>query len=508
MNKKVTTTLLGLAILSAGMIPANAQRFRPSNLGKLIHGKPGAKGVKRGKIPELFPKITRESLQPITRSAVRAAMRDKKPETSPRLSLDASQMAPIVRSSSMPAAPKNVRALSTFPILSGQEVLIRVDYNVPIEEGKVVDNTRIKETLPTLRYVLEQGGKPVLISHAGRPKGEVNLKYSLRPMFEELQRLLPEYKGYFATDCVGPEAKKVVQQAKNGEFVLLENLRFHPEEEANDPAFAKQLADLVKSTPMFVEEAFGTVHRAHASTVGVSQYLPTVAGFLVEKELSYLNILRNSKEPMAVVFGGSKLGDKIPVINALVENPNVKAMFFGGGIGYTLLKAKGVEVGKSLVDNKNLEVAKEILAKAEANGIEVFLAQDFRLNATGEFIPTAEAQVSDFVPADMESMDIGPKTAALYALELKKYKKIFWNGPMGVFEFPNFANGSFAVAKAMEEAYQAGAMTFIGGGDTPSILTRGGFNPENQTHIFTGGGATLEGIVDGMNLPGLHVLKK
>ncbi|MBR4591903.1 MAG: phosphoglycerate kinase, partial [Elusimicrobiaceae bacterium] len=350
MNKKVTTTLLGLAILSAGMIPVHAQDMK-----RAYNALKGFENIgKTTKIPDIKPIISSKALKA--------------------------------------TATQNIRALSTFPILSGQEVLIRVDYNVPIEDGKVADNNRIKETLETLRYVLSQGGKAVLISHAGRPKGEVNLKYSLRPMFEELQQLLPEYKGYFATDCVGPEAKQVVQQAKNGEFVLLENLRFHPEEEANDPAFAKQLADLVKSTPIFVEEAFGTVHRAHASTVGVAQYLPAMAGFLVEKELAYLNVLRNSEEPMAVVFGGSKLGDKIPVIKALVENPNVKAMFFGGGIGYTLLKAKGVEVGKSLVDDKNLEVAKEILAKAEANGIEVFLAQDFRLNATGEFIPTAKAQ--------------------------------------------------------------------------------------------------------------------
>lgn len=386
--------------------------------------------------------------------------------------------------------------------LKNKKVLVRVDYNVPLKDGKVDNNKRIVATEKTIKFLLENNCRIVLMAHLGRPKGKVAPEFSLAPVAAEVERIFG-VPVHFAKDCVGPEADKVVQAAKNGEIVLLENLRFHPEEEKNDPEFAKQLA---KHGEIFVQEAFGTVHRAHASTSAITQFLPGVAGFLVQKEVEFLGkALENPARPFAAVVGGAKVSDKIMLLNNLMDKVNV--LVIGGGMAYTFLKVQGYEIGKSLFDAEKEAEAKAVLAKAQEKGVKILLPVDHICGK--EFAETTEpVDVDDInIPADLMGLDIGPKTIALFRDELLKCKTIFWNGPMGVFEFPNFAKGSFAVAQAMIDATKAGATTIIGGGDSVNVLKKGKFDQKLLSHVSTGGGASME-FVEGKELPGLVALMK
>ena len=384
--------------------------------------------------------------------------------------------------------------------LKNKKVLVRVDYNVPLKDGKVDNNKRIVATEKTIKHLLDNNCRVVLIAHLGRPKGKVCPEFSLAPVAAEVEKLFG-VPVHFAKDCIGAEAEKVVAETKNGEIALLENLRFHPEEEKNDPEFAKQLA---KHGEVFVQEAFGTVHRAHASTSAVADYLPGCAGFLVQKEVDFLGkALENPARPFAAVIGGAKVSDKILLLNNLLDKVNV--LIIGGGMAYTFLKAKGMEIGKSLVDDTKIDEAKQVMAKAQAKGVKMLMPIDFRVS--NEFSETATATEVDVIPADMESMDIGPKTEKLFTDELLKCKTIFWNGPMGVFEFPNFAKGSIAIANAMIEATKRGAISIIGGGDSVNVLKKGKINQKEFSHVSTGGGASME-FVEGKELPGLVALAK
>ena len=384
--------------------------------------------------------------------------------------------------------------------LKDKKVLVRVDYNVPLKDGKVDNNKRIVATEKTIKYLLQNNCRVVLIAHLGRPKGKVCPEFSLAPVADEVEKLF-EVPVHFAKDCIGAEADKVVAETKNGEIALLENLRFHPEEEKNDPEFAKQLA---KHGEIFVQEAFGTVHRAHASTSAIADYLPGCAGFLVQKEVEFLGkALENPARPFAAVIGGAKVSDKILLLNNLLDKVNV--LIIGGGMAYTFLKAKGMEIGKSLVDDTKIDEAKQVMQKAADKGVKMLMPIDFRVSK--EFSETATATEVDVIPADMESMDIGPKTEKLFTEELLKCKTIFWNGPMGVFEFPNFAKGSCAIANAMIEATKQGAISIIGGGDSVNVLKKGKIDQKAFSHVSTGGGASME-FVEGKELPGLVALAK
>lgn len=386
--------------------------------------------------------------------------------------------------------------------LKDKKVLVRVDYNVPLKDGKVDNNKRIVATEKTIKHLLENNCRVVLIAHLGRPKGKVCPEFSLAPVAAEVEKLFG-VPVHFAKDCVGPEADKVVAETKNGEIALLENLRFHPEEEKNDPEFAKQLA---KHGEVFVQEAFGTVHRAHASTSAVADYLPGCAGYLVQKEVEFLGkALENPARPFAAVVGGAKVSDKIMLLNNLMDKVNV--LVIGGGMAYTFLKVQGYEIGKSLFDAEKENEAKAVLAKAQEKGVKILLPVDHVCGK--EFAETTEPVLVEDVniPADLMGLDIGPKTIELFRNELLQCKTIFWNGPMGVFEFPNFAKGSFAVAQAMIDATKAGATTIIGGGDSVNVLKKGKFNQKELSHVSTGGGASME-FVEGKELPGLVALAK
>jgi len=384
--------------------------------------------------------------------------------------------------------------------LKNKKVLVRVDYNVPLKDGKVDNTKRIVATEKTIKHLLDNNCRVVLIAHLGRPKGKVCPEFSLAPVAAEVEKLFG-VPVHFAKDCVGPEADKVVAETKNGEIALLENLRFHPEEEKNDTEFAKQLA---KHGEIFVQEAFGTVHRAHASTSAVAQLLPSGAGYLVQKEVEFLGkALENPARPFAAVIGGAKVSDKILLLNNLLDKVNV--LIIGGGMAYTFLKAKGMEVGKSLLDETKIDEAKQVMQKAADKGVKMLMPVDFRV--AKEFSETATATIVDEIPADMEAMDIGPKTEKLFADELLKCKTIFWNGPMGVFEFPNFAHGSFAIADAMIAATKNGAISIIGGGDSVNVLKKGKISAKEFSHVSTGGGASME-FVEGKELPGLVALAK
>ena len=386
--------------------------------------------------------------------------------------------------------------------LKDKKVLVRVDYNVPLKDGKVDNNKRIVATEKTIKHLLENNCRIVLIAHLGRPKGKVCPEFSLAPVAAEVEKLFG-VPVHFAKDCVGPEADKVVAETKNGEIALLENLRFHPEEEKNDPEFAKQLA---KHGEVFVQEAFGTVHRAHASTSAVADFLPGCAGYLVQKEVEFLGkALENPARPFAAVVGGAKVSDKIMLLNNLMDKVNV--LVIGGGMAYTFLKVQGYEIGKSLFDAEKENEAKAVLAKAQEKGVKILLPVDHVCGK--EFAETTEPVfVEDVnIPADLMGLDIGPKTVELFRNELLQCKTIFWNGPMGVFEFPNFAKGSFAVAQAMIDATKAGATTIIGGGDSVNVLKKGKFNQKELSHVSTGGGASME-FVEGKELPGLVALAK
>lgn len=379
-----------------------------------------------------------------------------------------------------------------------RRVLVRVDYNVPLDaNGNVSDDKRITASLPTINYLLEQGARIILCSHLGRPKGEVKKEFSLAPVAKRLKELLPGVNIYFASDCIGEEAERKAAALKDGEILLLENLRFHKEEEKNDPEFAKKLASLAE---IYVSDAFGTVHRAHASTAGVAAYLPAVAGFLIGKELSIMGgALENPERPFVAILGGAKVADKIGVITNLLNKCDT--LLIGGGMAYTFFKAMGYEIGDSLLDAESIDLAKQLMETAKQKGVKLLLPVDTVVAKA--FAADAEHMTvsANAIPAGWQGLDIGEKTRELFAAEIKNAKTVIWNGPMGVFEFPEFAKGTEAVAKACAEC---GGTTIIGGGDSASAVKKLGY-ADKMTHISTGGGASLE-FLEGKVLPGVAAL--
>jgi 3-phosphoglycerate kinase len=392
----------------------------------------------------------------------------------------------------------NKKTISDIDV-KGKRVLTRVDFNVPQDEhGKITDDTRITAALPTIKHLAEAGGKVILVSHLGRPKG-VTPKYTLAPVAEHLSSLLGKQVPLLS-DCVGPEVEAAVSKMQDGDVVLLENVRFHPEEEKNDPEFAKQLASLAD---LYVNDAFGTAHRAHASTEGVTKFIPGVAGFLMQKELDYLGgALDEPKRPLVAILGGAKVKDKIAVIQTLLQKADT--LIIGGGMAYTFLKAKGYGIGKSLLDESNIDFCKEVLAHS---GTKLLLPVDVVATDHNPFDGGEEQCHTHIVPVDQipdseEGADIGPETVAKFSAAIQGAATVVWNGPMGIFEFSKFANGTRAIAEALANSP---AITIIGGGDSAAAVQQMGFG-DKMTHISTGGGASLE-FLEGKPLPGVVALQ-
>src|SRR5712692_1753660 len=385
--------------------------------------------------------------------------------------------------------------------LAGKRVFIRVDFNVPLEGGRVSDDTRIRETLPTLRLGISQGGRPVLASHLGRPKGKPEPKYSLKPVSVRLAELLG-MSVEFSADCVGADAETRSRSLKNGGVLLLENVRYHAEEEANDEGFSRHLAALCDG--LFVCDAFGSAHRAHASVVGIARFVrQAAAGLLMEKELAYLGkALSHPERPFVAVLGGAKVSDKIEVVENLMKIAD--AVLIGGGMAYTFLKAQGLPIGKSLVEDDKLDLAQRLLGEAKDRGFHLLLPSDHILGA--EFKADTRTDVADVrgTPADWMGLDIGPKTIARFRAEIARAKTIVWNGPMGVFEMPAFAKGTLEIAQAVAAATSAGATSIVGGGDSVAAVRQAGVAVK-ISHISTGGGASLE-FLGGRELPGVEAL--
>jgi len=381
--------------------------------------------------------------------------------------------------------------------VAGKKVLVRVDYNVPMDDkGNITDDTRIKASLPTLNYLLQHEAALIIMAHLGRPKGQPVPKYSLKPVAEHLSKLLGKPVA-FAEDCIGPKAQEAAAKLKSGDVLVLENLRYHKEEEADDPKFAEELASLADA---YVNDGFGVSHRAHASVEGVTHYLPSVAGFLMEKEVKYLgNAVDNPAHPFAAILGGAKVSDKIAVIDSLMTKADV--ILIGGGMANTFLAAKGYKMGKSLVESENIAIAAKLIEKATAENVKMLLPVDVVTAAA--FAADAEHEVDDVdkINQDYMALDIGPKTAKLYADTIKAMKTVVWNGPMGVFEMEAFAEGTKTVALAMAESQ---AITVVGGGDSAAAINK--YNLADKiTHVSTGGGASLE-YLEGKGLPGVLAL--
>ena len=381
--------------------------------------------------------------------------------------------------------------------LKGKKVFVRCDFNVPMDENQnITDNTRIVSALPTIKYLLEQNCKLILASHLGRPKGEVKPEFSLKPVAKELSRLLGK-EVIMAKDVIGEDAMTKSANLKEGEILLLENVRFHREETDNDPEFAKKLASMAE---VYVNDAFGSAHRAHASTTGIASYLPAVAGFLIEKELKFLgNAVNNPERPFVAILGGAKVSDKIGVIDSLLEK--VDTLMIGGGMAYTFFKAQGYEVGNSICEMDKLDLAKNAMEKAKQKCVKLMLPVDTKIGK--EYKPDTESKVVKYteIPADWEGFDIGPETIKMFSDELKTAKTVVWNGPLGLFEFEQFAEGTNSIAKVLSEI---DATTIIGGGDSAAAVKKAGLE-DKMTHISTGGGASLE-FLEGKKLPGIECL--
>ena len=383
--------------------------------------------------------------------------------------------------------------------VNGKKVLVRCDFNVPLdaETGKITDNRRIRAALPTIQYLLDDNAKVILCSHLGRPKGEFNLKYSLKPVAEELSKLLNK-DVKLAKDVIGENAKELTSNMKKGDIVLLENVRFHKEEEQNDPEYSKALASMAE---IYVNDAFGTAHRAHSSTTGVADYLPAVSGFLIEKELEFLGgALENPKHPFVAILGGAKVSDKIGVIENLLDK--VDTLIIGGGMAYTFYKAQGHHIGTSICEEDKLDLARSILEKAKQKGVELLLPVDNHVSS--EYSNDGEEKIvnSTEIPDGFMGLDIGPKTIEKFEVAVKDAKTVVWNGPLGVCEFDKFATGTKAVATMLSKI---DATTIIGGGDSAAAIEKLGL-ADKMTHISTGGGASLE-FLEGKTLPGIACLQ-
>jgi phosphoglycerate kinase len=385
--------------------------------------------------------------------------------------------------------------------LKGKRVLVRVDFNVPLDEkGHVADDTRIVESLPTIKKIMNDGGRAILMSHLGRPKGKRAPEFSLEPIARHLSILLGQ-KVEFAPDSVGPDVARIVNRLSDSECLLLENLRFHPEEEANDPAFAKELAGL---GDVYVNDAFGSAHRAHASTEGVTKFMKQcAAGYLMMKELEYLSkAIENPARPYVAILGGAKISGKIDVIGNLLGK--VDALLIGGGMAFTFFKAQGFEIGNSLLEADKLGLAKSTLDTAARTGVKLLLPVDFVVAQTPEGGAGTQVVTSSEIKPGWRGLDIGPKTIELFSAELQKAKTVVWNGPLGMFEVDKFAAGTYAIARALADATRRGATTIVGGGDSAAAIARAGLL-NAVSHVSTGGGASLE-FLEGKVLPGIAAL--
>lgn len=384
--------------------------------------------------------------------------------------------------------------------VKGKKVIVRCDFNVPQKDGAITDDNRIKAALPTITYLVEKGAKVILMSHLGRPKGEPKMEFTLEPVADRLRQLLgKEVKFKSCPEVICDTIKEMADSLQDGDVMLLENVRFRKEETENGAEFAKELASLGE---VFVQEAFGTAHRAHASTAGIADYLPAVSGFLIEKEVKFLGgAVENPERPFVAIMGGAKVGDKIPVIESLLKK--VDTLIIGGGMSYTFFKAIGLEIGTSILDEENIGLAKELLKKAETAGVKLLLPVD--VVCAKEFANETETVIVDRenIPADMMGLDIGPKTIDLYKNALVEAKTIVWNGPVGVFEMPSFAKGTKAIAEILAES---DAVTVIGGGDSAAAAEQFGL-ADKMTHISTGGGASLE-FLEGKVLPGIAIIEE